>query len=410
MFLLGISEASEIIKQNLKISSEAQASWDEAWRVTFMKEPGEVGNGFYFISHHIAMFIAIVAVTLWIIHWASRLRSGHFWQESIQSMIVVFLVALYLIDGASKLNTLVYGGHKVSRYWENSLMSVQIKGVEINSILNDKMVLETLKDSIRNSLKQCDEISPAFLPENVPTVLDMYLERIKCYEDVSASAQYLVEKVQNSNCRNNSCSGTTNWWNSFKGNLQSGIDAAQTAYSKEAEQLKENPGKHTLPGSNPLITPIADLMIGDAQDTGVKALLFGLQRPWVDIMEGGQFFGAMIAPVALALTLIPGKSIFLQWLAAFLNLMLLKVWYVVIIGIYAFVVSLRPTGVDHGWAWILGAFAPSLATAFTVGGAWAAMRSVGSHQAAIAMTVVNSTTAAISSFIPIMNFLTGKVR
>ena len=384
------SDAAEIIKKNLQISQQAQASWDEAWRVTFMKAPGEVGNGFYFLSNDIATLIAVIAAMFWLLHWVNQLSTGEVWQKIVPGIVLVAIIALYLHDGSAKLNRLTYGAFKVSRYFEHQLLQVQVKGVEINSILNDKLITETAKTVIKSSLSECDNIPSYYLTGKTPAVLEKFQKKIRCYEEVYKLSELLIAKTKSDNCKlDNSCSTFIKWGEATLNRLK--------AYMGTLQQGKQ-------------VKPIAELVTEGLKDTGVKALLFGLQKPWIDSMELGQFIGAMTAPVALALALIPSKGFFPMWLAGFLNLMLLKVYYVVILGIYAFVVSLRPTGVDHGWAWMLGAFAPGLASAATVGGAWTAMKAVASYQAAIALTVINSVASAVTSFFPLMNMMRGKIR
>ncbi len=403
-FYLAVTGNAQTLSNSLSQINKIQQAWDQTWSSTF-KSGFADGSSPYFFMTYIATFVATLASIFWIMRWAQELSAGDYWGKHLPHMLLVLVVGYYLIN-SSQLGSLLYGLHALGRSWETGILFAEISGVKIAEALNDQLATSQAKDEIQQAFGRCDAMNAPSVAIPSPTrptgaaevaltpAQRQVYDKLECYEQAAEVAEQVKQKYEQAYCWGQ-CAGLARFFANLK-------RANQTWLSDIKSQISQGKAPNF---SDVAFNPLANVVLTSTNNQIVKWLLYAIQKAFVHLMEFGQWAAALGAPMALAMSLIPARNTnsIVSWLIIFFNISMSKIYYILILGVYASVIATAEaqTTEELTFALILGLFAPVVAIGLATGGALVMLRAVASTGAGVASAALSIGASTAVSFIGI---------
>lgn len=388
---------SQTLENSLNQISEIQAAWNETWQKTFNAGFAD-GSSPYFFMVYLASFVATLAGIWWLFQWAGDMSAAGeaYWaRKHLPRLLMIFIVYYYLNNNGARLGYLAYGLHSLGRSWEKGILEAQISGVKIAEVVNDQLATSSAKDKLEEVFRRCDALpAPAVaLPaptrptdENLTPAQQKVYDKIECYENAARLAEQLREEYESKYCWGK-CAGLIRFFSNI-----------QEASQDWLNQIKSKISQGQLSPNDIIFNPVYTFSAHQI----VKFIMYQLQKLFVNLMEFGQWAAALSSPIALAMGIVPSQqNALISWLIIVFNISLIKIYYVLCIGVYASVIAIAKSQSfeDMSFAFLLGLGAPLVAFTLSTGGALVMLKSVASTGAQLASAAISVGTSIGSSLI-----------
>lgn len=396
-FLFLAQTGSTVLRNSLHYITQIQEAWDERWYDTFQGGFAGGGSPYFFLVRGAAV-IATLSAIYWLVLIANEIGRGFPWEIFVNRTILVLVTAYLLAGNGAALGDFIFGLHKLSRYWEVSILKLETNGVTIAEVLNDQLATSQAKDKLENLIKRCDALpapSVAVPSPTRPTDLPLtdaqkqVYDKLECYERIASQAEELREEYTQKYCWGK-CTGLVRFF--------SNLNAVTSEWI--AELRAQANGEQPLDFGSIAISPLGDVLLTSTLNQILKWLMYALQKFFINFMEFGQWGAALSAPYVLGTALIPNRASngIISWLILYFNLWMSKIWYVFFLGVYASNIATAQTQSleDLTFAFIIGFFAPVAALGMSFGGALVMIRSVASTAAHLAASTIS---IGISTFL-----------
>jgi hypothetical protein len=133
----------------------------------------------------------------------------------------------------------------------------------------------------------------------------------------------------------------------------------------------------------------------------IQSVLYAVQWAFVNLVEAALLIAAVLAPIALVLSILPvaGRPIW-AWASGFIGLMGLQIGYNLIVGIVAVVLANTEGGAleisqNLGFLMFISIFAPALVSGFSTWSATALYSAISRRANGIASTVTGGVSSAV---------------
>jgi len=399
----------DILNESLYNMQTTQEWWDNLWFITFSPDDA---NGLQGASLREYMFTTVVrwCLSLSMLFWCGKmiLNSGKMMTSNLSGMLQIVtpylltltIVILMLANNALVARAVPWGMRDNINMWRNGLMSAQIKDISVRDAISDVLITKQAADAIGAQAQKCSQMNaPAVvLPspdrptdaaqlKKLSTDQRHAYEYIDCLDKLQLVAEEQQKKAQESTCTsipgvNQTCVFFAKFIDKTKNSI---LAAAQTERDKVKKGIVYNP---IFPA-----TALMDYVSGMVSMSAFKSFFNNVQWVFISMMELGLWVDALIAPIAVALSLVPGQlNLTIAWLISFLTIGLAQIVYVAIVGAMAMALSQTQTFFfsDMRFEMAMGLFAPFVSTAILTGGGIAAARSYTNQSIGLTVAVVST--------------------
>jgi hypothetical protein len=394
---MAMAQEEKLLQDSLDQMKASQVWWDDLWQKTFSPPPGAAGNDLtaYWIAN-IARFFVLICLPFWLYQVGTDLATAGTLPIIMKVFGRYFLFAILCIsllgNDAKMSRELSLGLRTIINNQANGLMQVQISGLSMRSALSNQLAIRAQSDK---SIAKAQECAALPRPSVVLTSPDRpaadqqppltreqvqaydYLDCIKAFQAQIAADTALTRQTMCGGIAGISCSIYDNWGGRL-GN------SAARFYASESLRYSNPNSFETLQRNGPPATGairgnfLHDVLIGAATSAFWVPVLNNIQWVYVSMLELALFLSGLSSPIFAAMALIPGQlNTFLGWLIVNLTIGMMKIFYILIIGAVAIILSQQNTFLlsDLRFPILIGVAAPFLATAMALSGAWAASKS-----------------------------------
>ncbi len=403
--------ANEILQTTRDSMRESQAWWDDLWKETF--DPTTIsGNISMYSFAGPTRFLIGVGLIFWVADYGRKMASSQGLAQSLlifsESFLPIVLILLFLFNQGVYSRALAYGLRDIVNSWSDGVLTQQIAGKTISSALEEQLLVEEVKNEIRQQAFKCMQMPrpevilpsatrPAPDPDNPLTIQQEQLyEYFECLEKLII----FIEQKEQEATGTEACSGGCEFFKNvtkelitafkvgLEGDLRHSIEKSQGEWT-EIDPVLENTYRTTK-----------DVM-QNLEKKGWMSIFTVIQWIWISFLETAMWLNGLFAPLFIALSLIPGKQkMFSFWLIQFLTIGIAKFAYVVLIGVVAVQISTSSTVIltsDQRFFMALGAFAPGVSFALALSGGIAAVSSFKNQSVGAASVASSALTGSIIS-------------
>jgi hypothetical protein len=394
---------------------ETEAWWNDLWLATFT--PGVTAGGNTSMGVSDVMFATVVRwfVALSTLFWVIKFikEAGKMMELNLSSIIQIIVPTLFLVvvivlmlqNNAALARAVPLGMRANINGWRDALMSAQVTDLTIRDALNDVLLTDMSQMRIMSDAVACEKLVPrgVLLPSPTrptdpkefaklsPAQVQAY-DFMDCMKKLSETAMSQLRRSEAQNCGGTyfgpneiSLATTCRSFKRFSNATEESLKAVVTT-----EQSKIDNGKDY--NKFALSTGFVDYLAGVSTASTYRPALDASQWLFISMMELGLWIDALIAPIAIALSLIPGRlNMTVAWLISFLTIGLAQIVYTVIIGSVALQLSQDKTLLftDMRLPMALGLFGPAVALAVIGGGGFAATKAFTSSSVGLVTTAAS---------------------
>ncbi len=296
-----------------------EGSIDRLWDKTF-------NGGVYSSLTTVAISFAVLGLLFFTLRLTRQWLKDEFSYESIQDLIVTLLIIILLANNGQQLKDTVYGLRGIVNNLNDQFLSNLHEQVVLQDALEKVVNSVAIKGEIQSQYKNCDlQTDP--------------VKRSKCFNKVMEEIAKLPGNVKTDN-----------------------------QFAQALESLKNN----TLAALNfdilPSFPSFQPFLIA-----GLTSLGVGIQV----LAEICMLLTGLIAPIPVALTLLPGKTqTIFTWIIAFFSIGFFRLFYNTMVGLTAVLVLESNWIGDLTFAFIVGLISPILAATLSIGGGMAILNSM----------------------------------
>lgn len=392
-----MAQEQQMLQSSLDQMKASQTWWDELWQKTFSPPPGSAGNDLtaYWIAN-IARFFVVICLPFWLYQVGSDFAMSGTLGAVMKVFGRYFLFAVLCIsllgNDAKMSRELSLGMRQIINNQANGLMQVQVNGLNMRSALSNQLAIRAQSDKAIAKAQECAALprpsvvltSPNRPPADQQPPLTReqvqaydYLDCVKAFQtqieaDAAATRQTMCGGIAGI-----TCAAYDNWGRRLQNSVTRFISSEWQRYSNPTSFETAQRNGPPVTGAMPSFF-LTDLLVGSAASAAWVPILNNIQWVYVSILELALFLSGLSAPIFAAMALIPGQlNTFIGWLIGFLTIGMMKIFYIMIIGAMAIVMSQQDTFLlsDLRFPMTIGIAAPLLATTMALGGAWAASKS-----------------------------------
>ncbi len=271
----------------------------------------------------VATFFVTGLIALWVVLLVKDSLENELSSEYFSAFFWLFLVLLLLLNQGSLLRDVVLGFRAIINHTNEEVLAVQVKGVTLEDSFNKIITANTFDSWYQQEKSRCEAEAKPELKQ-------------KCWSE---------------------------------------LDTKKKEYEQQlAAQKKSNGG---------LFQGFKD-SIGDGLQRLLELWMLGMGIAFQWLVEITLLLTALLAPLAVAGSLLPLKQRPLfTWLTGFYSVGLCKLFYNIIVGLVAHILSHtttsgNPSGGTIIFAMAVGVLAPILAVALAAGGGMTTLMSIGS--------------------------------
>ena len=405
--------ANEILESTRDSMRESQEWWDNLWQETFAPTDLSANISMYSFTNPVRFLIGI-GLIFWLADYGKKMVNSQGMMQSVQifseSFLPIILILIFLANQGLYSRVLAYGLRDIVNSWSNGLMQQQIAGKTISSALEEQLLVEEVKNDIRQQANKCMQMPrpevilpsatrPAADPDNpLTTEQEQAYSYLECLEKLVAFIDQKEEEVLNAQV----CSGGCQFFQELMKGLSFAASAgfAGDVSLRTGEQIDTILEEGIDESLEDDYRTMADF-VKNLEKNGWMFIFSVTQWMWISFLEMSMWLNGLFAPLFVALSLIPGKQkMFYFWLIEHLTIGLAKLAYVALIGVVAVQISTSSTVIlsqDQRFFMALGAFAPGVSFAVVTAGGIAAAMSFRSQSVGAASVASSALTGSIVS-------------
>ena len=431
-----LAQSNDILTTSATKINNTEAWWDELWESTFnptnQNIEGTTNLSLYAFVQP-TRFILGIGLIFWLFSFGYKMIESKTIAESsynfIRIFIPVFIALVFLSNQAYYSRVLAYGMRNITNSWSEGIMNLQITDYSIRAAIQDQLITQDAKERMVAKVQACEAMEhpeviipsaerPDTSDPNVspltPAQRKVY-DYLECWEKVREYAEKELEIANEQRiCSNVFCKSYRKLADILVG------------YTKGIEHLEKYKASATNPNDPKVLETIRIMeekvafsktafdisqgnfgILEDIKGIVVsfvnpsKQFLYFTQWMWISSLEMAMFLNGLFAPIFIALSIIPGKQNMLNfWLIETVTIGLVKMAYVIIIGLVAIQISASDSRfLDDTFFMSLGIFAPAISLVVVTAGGLAAASSFRSQSvgvAAIAAGTLSSGAATIA--------------
>jgi hypothetical protein len=309
---LGTGKAAETLENSLTLASDTAKSWERVWDATIYP-----GDPLWKAMIGIAITIAAISLLYLALNQRKILENSSSWSELLHLMLPPLMVGLFLAGNGFLLSHTVVLMRDIGRGAVNNVYSAQIDGIILDSAIENLRSTHIANNRTRQIYAPCLKETGQKLDE--------------CMADPAKLEQLKKDTQQNTS--DTTLTNLTSLANIFTTFLNP-IVAAGAVTGQVAVEATQ--GMMQGKGATQIMAELAASPIISI----VETVLLALQWGFVNALEGGLLFTALMAPIAVALSILPlaGKY-FYAWLTGFFTLFGIQLGYAVLVGVIATVIN-----------------------------------------------------------------------
>jgi hypothetical protein len=351
----GSEAAASIINQSLQIQSGIQESWSDIWlSVTDPESPGSI----WFTTVEGAQILAMFVLIYLLIQFGNEFSKTRYLGKVIETFIWPVVVIVLLGGNGQLLSQLVLTLRGVFDYILAFTQRIQIAGIEIGVAARQLQLNGLGATRIRQLYNECEGLSGE--------------ELARCFESKADEAQAIVDALGTVDAEVDTSP------------LQAFLDVVLNFTVVGTIQDATNPD-YASGGFAALVQ--------DRLFPLIQTILFALQWAFVNAVEAAIVLTAVLAPLALVLSLLPasGKAI-VTWGTAFISLYGVKFGYVLIVGLLSSVLvntdgNAAELASEYGFLIFVSVFSPVIATSLASWGGISLFQTISRRAASVASAV-----------------------
>ncbi len=307
----------------------------------------------------VSLGFAAMLIAFWAVPFFNTIINEGYSQKSIDELIypllVVFMLAIhngYLLSSTSLLF------RNTSNYVNNKILETTINGIKIEQAIRQSNMNQAFKQILSDKVTECRLQSSTEKNQNG---VDL---QTACIENAITE---VTKSVQDYNAKNKP--NDPSIWDNVKKGVKGGLEA-----------VVKVPAQYT----------------NSAVQGALLVIFSTIQMGFIFLIEIASLINAYIAPIFVALSLIPGQSKLIHiWLSGWLGLGLVKISYTIIIGIAtSSIVNVDDTN-PLLLPLLLGVLSPILALAIASGGGMALFNGLSSATAGSLRLLVRAATKGV---------------
>lgn len=319
--------ATSILENAIAVSKSSEEGLNNLWEMTFT---GNYSPGYVAVMEFAKKIMVIPF--FWLFIPITRAFTFSRYEEIFKHVAWLVLVAMLTANSYGLITTISYGARNFINDSTREILSFPLGQVTMQDALTDVLLTESAKDNLRLRLAECEAKEGK--------------EQLKCFEEGAKKASEDIEKIENAD----RFAGLKRLQERLR-TVVSTINQADDPYA-------------AMTGS------LVNFYFQSAGQALTQQLMKGFQSAMMTIIDVGLYLTAMLAPVAVAATLVPlqPRMLFI-WGAGFIAFALMKMAYNIVIGAIA-TVALTIDATDFGSTGLLiamGVLSPLLAMAL---GGW----------------------------------------
>ena len=150
--------ANDILETTTNTMRETQEWWDDLWHETF--DPTTLsGNISMYSFANPVRFIIGMGLIFWIYQYGKKMVNSQGMMHSVQifseSFLPIVLILIFLANQGVYSRALAYGLRNITESWSNGLLQQQIAGITLSSALSEQLLVEEVKNEIRQQANKC---------------------------------------------------------------------------------------------------------------------------------------------------------------------------------------------------------------------------------------------------------------
>jgi hypothetical protein len=389
-YYLALEGAAELINKSADFTKDISEGWDEIWQDTIVNAPP---NEIYALIVQGASWLALVSTAVWVISWAPRFIRGQLFIQSAFYLIIPLLIFLGLANTGNNIANFAYGINRLILYGNEIVLDQQVASINIKESIQNMNLTDIAASELRDQFNRCANLDPAL---SGGSEVD---PRKKCFEELEAETEQLREQFEADYCSDLppfACSGAVQSFTEFGQALGEAITKANDKYNDSNPDMFYS--RFMLIETS---KRVGNYLLGSRLKSGMGYILRAIQFGYMNMLVGGMFLLGLSAPFFVAASLIPFQPrTFWSWLIGFLSFGLAIFFYNTLVGMSALLmVKLEAqTFTQLQYAFMLGFFAPAIASGLASWSAWAAAKNAGQSGAQLA-------SASIGSLVSIFRFV-----
>lgn len=313
----GVTISGEIVDGAINAADIIYKSFENDWA-----ELASGTSSIYIAVVAVSMLVAVVLVSFASLGWYRKFAEEGFSYDFVSEMVFPLLVILMLTNNGFLLANTTIALKDVSATLNRSILSITRNGVKLKDAIRNVNADQSFVLATQTALAKCEKLKDSEIDSNGNT---------------TSPRQTCIKKI---------------------------IEKAQL----EAQSARKKRGMSSGSGSwNPL--DIGGELVNSAIQGFVYVILSGLSAGFQYIVQLSFLLVAYVAPIFLALSLLPFESKPLYaWLSGWLGLTLILISYSIIVGIVASAIVDKPSSNPLLMQLIQAIFSPLLAVAIGTGG------------------------------------------
>ena len=330
------SRASEILQQSLDLASNTSVSWDEVWDYTIFNLQNN-----YLWDNLVALGLKLALIS--VLYMALMEGPNFVKQQDYAALVELFvwpvIIMIFLTHNGYLLAKTIQITRTIALYEINQVYQTQIDGISLHDSLVEYQITSTALDAIDGSVKSCQGKSA----QELEACLRRAATKVeKIYSDSETTAREVIP--------------------SKKGGLLAGL-------RKHVLPMMFSFNSSVNSAINLSQVPGVNRIVSHAFKSGyvqiLKTVAYCVQWAFANGLEVALLLSALIAPLALGLSLLPiqGRPI-VGWLIGYVTLWGVPLGYAIIVGLTSWVMvhSQLEALADLAFTLYLSLFASSLAT------------------------------------------------
>ena len=410
-----LANGNELLGITKNTMMETEAWWDRLWQDTFDPREASANISMYSFVGPVRFVIGI-GLIFWLADYGKKMVHSKGMAQNVlvfsESFLPVVLLVLFLQSQGLYSRVLAYGLRDLVNSWSNGVLEQQIAGVTLNSALSEQLLVEATKNQIRGQAQKClmmprpevilpSATRPAPAPDNpLTTEQEQAYSYLECLEKLVA----FIDRKEEEALAAEVCSGGCRFFQE----LMQGLSFAASAgfagdvslrTGEQVDTILENQGQIDESLEDDYRTMVD--FVKNLEKNGWMYIFSVTQWMYVSFLEMSLWLNGLLAPMFVALSLIPGKQkMFYYWLIEYLTIGIAKFAYVALVGVVAVQISTSSIVIltqDQRFFMALGAFAPGVSFAFAAAGGIAAAMSFRSQSVGAIATVSSVATGSLIS-------------
>jgi hypothetical protein len=355
----GSEAAADVIQGALQLSEDTIASWNETWNDLIRAD-----SPFWQTIVQFSRGILALCFLYMFLRFGNEIMKSRYLGTIVELFTFPLVVLLFLGNDGRLLSESILVLRAVGYRLTTGLLSQQIVGYSLQDAIAQFGLNNLGVQRIKQVYSECEGLSG-----------DPFLE---CWDSKADEVRAIYQSLEAQN------------GNLSFGPLEAFAEAAINLTNISAIGDLVQVGSGALQGdfSGAFVSVLQDRLLPI-----IQTILYGLQWAFVNLVEAALLIAAVLAPIALALSILPvaGRPIW-AWLSGFVGLIGLQVGYNLLVGIVAAVLANTNGGAvevsqNLGFLLFISVFAPGLVTALASWSATSLFSAISRRANGIASTI-----------------------